>query len=228
MTLAQHATPTAAIPRIELAPDGSARVVRWGMVLGHILRPGDRIVPGPTDSPVVILVPRGRGRPMLACRPGRRLLALPGLVPASPERWRVAFGVQAIERDLERGAPGGERLQVLTRVEPAGPSPRPLDLPQGLLDTREIDALCIRAALAPRQAGVVVAVAAAPTVEQARQLLAGTPTGTLRFLLGGGEPAQAAGQVIAGPWPGSLPHAGAGPGDVQVPLPFGADTRRTA
>lgn len=225
------------IPRIEINPDGAVVVVRWGTVLGQVLRPGDRVVPGDRTCRVVVLTPRGRGRPMLALREGRRLLALPGLVPASPDRWQVACGVAAVERDLERGAPGPQVLEVAVRVRTGKVgvdlAAVPPALLGGRLDAGQLEGLCIRAAIAPRQHGLQVALAAAPDAEQARSLLGDTPAGCLRFTLNVHDAAQLQGHVIAGPWPGSATTAQAArqktpPSHQQVQLPFRVDTRSSA
>lgn len=223
MSLPATHSPSLQVPRIEVAADGAALVVRWGQVLGTLLRPGDRLVPGPIDAPVVLLMPRGRGRPMLARRDGRRLLALPGMVPVSPERWSVAFGVLCVERALERGAPGDQDLHVVTRSEAPGQEDTGVVTEHGQMGPRELDGLCIRSLVEPRRTGLRVSLAAAPEQHQALDLLRDTPAGCLRFALGAPAPAHQ-GRVIAGPWPGSS----AAPPRSQVPLPFSVDTRRTA
>lgn len=212
------------VPHFDVRADGAVYVVRWGRVLGTMLRPGDRLVPGPVDAGVVVLVPRGRGRPMLALREGRRLLALPGMVPVSPERWAVAFGLLAVERDLERGAPDERPLVVVSRVQGVDAAPAQQDRIHGLLGPRELDGLCIRASVAPRRSGQQVALAAAPSAAQARSLLEGTPVGRLRFVLEPPTAVASSGQVITGPWGSACRPEAQG----QVPLPFLADTRRSA
>ncbi|MCK6505899.1 hypothetical protein L6R53_21350 [Myxococcota bacterium] len=214
----------AQVPHLQLSPDGAVHVVRWGRVLGTLLRPGDLLVPGPTDARVVVLTPRGRGRPMLAVREGRRLLALPGMVPVSPERWSVASGVLAVERDLERGAPDDAPMHVASRVRGTGAGAPSMDQAHGWLEPREIDGLCIRGSVAPRRSGQQVSIAAAPTPHQALSLLDGTPAGRLRFALAAPVEVSSRGQVIPGPWCAAPPPASTG----QVPLPFLADTRRSA
>jgi len=239
------------LPRIELGPDLAAHVVRWGQVERCLLRPGDRLVPAPPTAALVLLVPRGRGRPMVGLRRGARLLALPGRVPASPDRWQVASGIQAVERGLERGAPGSGAWHVRVRVGAAAGGAA-AGLTGGYLDARQLDALCIRATVVARRSGGDVAIAAANSATEAERLLADTPSGCLRFELALDSTLEPAGQVISGPWPGTRPLASApartaaavGPSTAlpvpargavaataasgQVPLPFGFDTRTTA
>lgn len=219
------------IPRIELEADGTARVVRWGMVEGTVLRPGDRLHPGAGRGRLLLLAPHGRGRPMLGLRSGNRLLALPGRVPASPARWQVLSSVQLVERELERGAPRDGTWTVALRFEALRPDAA-LDealrsFQDGVLDARALDALCLRASLAPRRLGVAVAVVATQDPTLAAQVIADTPVGCLRFELGGEQ--APAGQVIAGPWAGSADAAQGGaqpravasrPSSRQVQLPF--------
>ncbi|NOY25905.1 MAG: hypothetical protein GXP62_08545 [Oligoflexia bacterium] len=240
MNQALNASCYLAVPRLVPTDDGAATVTRWGRVLGQVLRPGDRVVLGAGVGSIVLLLPRGMGRPMLALRAGQRLLALPGQAPASPQRWNVAGTVAAIERDLERGAPGSTPMHVAVRVSHAaeGDHAGAAQLVGGWLDTASMDALCIRAAAAPRLWGARVAVAAAPTLEQARQLLMATADGCLRFVL---TPPRAdadqthgcGGRVIDGPWPvparsTTRDRASHRPGGRQVTLACCSDTAKRA
>lgn len=206
-------------PRLELRTDGQVLVTRWGQVGTLILRPGDRILPGPSTGPVVLLLARGIGRPMLAVRDGRRLLALPGLVPVSLERWTVAFAVQGVERDVERGGPGIDGLYLAANDGAGGSVARS----PGPVDSATVEGECLRAAVGARR-GRSPSLALATSADAAALLLAGATPGTLRFSLEGAAPSQAVGIVIAGPWPARLPD---GP-QAQVPLPLQADTRRSA
>ncbi len=192
------------VPRIELSADGIARVTRWGMLDALVLRAGDRLVAGSSSSEgLLLLVPRGRGRPMLGTRQRGRILALPGHVPVSDARWRVDGSVVAIERQLERGAPSIGSLQVVHAFHPLRPD-ADLDAARrafsdGPRDARQLDADCLRATLAPRRYGVALTIAAAPTAARAAALLSQADIGTLIFV----PQAASQGQVIQGPWTGS-------------------------
>ena len=66
------------VPRIERLPDDSLCVTRWGRAGDLLLRAGDRLIMGPDhSSDLLVLVPRGRGRPMLG-RYGKRGLIADG------------------------------------------------------------------------------------------------------------------------------------------------------
>ncbi len=203
-------------PRLEYRTDGQVVVTRWGQIGSLVLRPGDRILPGPAAGPVVLLLARGIGRPMLAVRDGRRLLALPGLVPVSLERWTVAFAVHGVERDLERGGPGLDGLYLAV----ADASGAVIRRPVGPVDSTTVEGECLRAAIRTR-GGDLQSLALAGSADAASALLTGATPGTLRFGLDGAAPSQAVGVVIRGPWPTRSP-------DAQVPLPLQADTRRSA
>ncbi|MCB9777796.1 MAG: hypothetical protein H6742_04470 [Alphaproteobacteria bacterium] len=249
--------PSVKVPRLELDGDG-VRVVRWGELDGCVLRPGDRLRLSADGAGPVLLAPRGRGRPMLAERQGSRLLALPARVPVGMVRWRAVGVVQAVERYLERGAPGG-RFHVAVRLEPLHADADVLgaaaSLPSGLVDGAQLDALCLRATLAPRRFGVAVAVAAADSAQRAAALLPDTAAEHLCFTLPTCAPLAT---VLVGPWPASsaagddlqgptapapaptvwASAAGtrqdrrasrrAPAADPQVLLPFADDTRRSA
>ena len=228
---------TLPVPRLDHRPDGGVTVVRWGALGELLLRPGDLLIRGPaTPSGLLLLLPRGRGRPMVGVREHGRLLALPGRVPASDARWIVGGAVHALERGLERGGPGFGTWQVAFRFEATRADPHLAaageELREGLVSARELEALCLRASLLPQRHGLRVAIAAAADLDTARRLVGDCPVDRLRLSL-----AQAgctgAGQVIAGPWPGSAapptltakhPGPPAREAKGQVLLPFAADT----
>ena len=95
------------IPKFSLHSSASnATVTQWGVAMGLIFRPGDRVLLGPvSDGGLLLLRPHGYGGPMLGQRIGEQLFAEPGGVPASPIRWRPAGGVIAVERPLDAAAP---------------------------------------------------------------------------------------------------------------------------
>lgn len=205
-------------PRLDYRTDGQVVVTRWGHIGSLVLRPGDRLLPGPADGPVVLLRARGLGRPMLAVRDGRRLLALPGLVPVSMERWVVDMGIDGVEREQERGGPGTDG-HYLASVDATGTGGQVSASP---LSATAIEGECMKAAIASRR-GRGRALAIAPRPEAAQRLLSGAVAGTIRISLLGAVPSQAAGVVIVGPW-----SARPAPESPQVPLPLQADTRRSA
>ena len=209
-----------AVPRIELNPDHSVVVTRWGRVGDLLLRAGDRLVLDvERQQGLLLLVASGFGRPMLGRRAGGRLLAEPGGVPASPDRWRQAAGVAAVERELERGGPGGA-WQVAVVLHPtsthADPDAARAALPGGQLAARQLEQLMVRAALAPERFGVEVSLGAAKTAAAAQALAEAAAPCTLRFEVGpdastdarhvGARPAAVKrptaplGQLVAGPW----------------------------
>ena len=90
-------------PKISKLRGGRVFVERWGKIGDFIMRAGDSFVLG-SEKPdsLLLLIPVGRGRPMLGRRIEGRLMAEPSLVPASPLRWKVLGTILAVERDLER------------------------------------------------------------------------------------------------------------------------------
>jgi len=192
------------VPRLELDPHGEARVRRWGQLRGLILKPGDRLVQG-ARSPegLVLLVPRGHGRPMLGREDRRGLRAEPADVPAHPDRWRVACGVVAVERELGRGGPGGKELEVAVRARALHGKDVDLELALralggGRKSGPELERLLLLAATAPERWGVEVALGVALTRQEAAEQADGAAFGTMRIALT--RQARAAAGVIPGPW----------------------------
>jgi len=106
------------VPRFECQVDGEIRVTQWGRAGDVLFRAGDRlVVDGVSRSELLVLVPRGRGRPMLGRFGKHGLLAEPGGVRASERRWRVLGQLSAVERCLERNGSDGEGGFVSVRVQ---------------------------------------------------------------------------------------------------------------
>jgi hypothetical protein len=175
----------AMIPRLETRPDDAIVVTRHGHVGGMTLRPGDRIVVG-REAPgaLLVLVARGYGGPMIGRRAGGRLFVEPSGVPASPDRWRVAGAIVAVERDLERGGlgPGAWCLAAATTPTSDGIEPVAPAAFEGMaLTSEQVDERCLLAALAPDRWDTHVALAAADTLQEARALVAVTAPGRIRY-----------------------------------------------
>jgi len=131
-------------------------------------------------------------------------MAEPGRFPASTRRWRVQGAVVAIERDLERSVLDKGRWFLCSRIE-GGERMGSIDrfrneFKGGWRTASEVDALTLRAALAPEDTGLSVACAVASSPEQASRLLDLTPAGTIRIGLCD-EESMPLGAVIPGPWP---------------------------
>lgn len=191
------------VPQLRVEAASSAIITHWGEVAGCVLRAGDRLVLGGSRDGLVLLMPRGFGRPMLGRHTTKGLVAEPGGVPASPSRWGVLAGVLGVERALERGAgmPAG-RWSVVVLVEGGASVPIPLsDLRETALSADEVDARVRDALLAARTHGVDVRVGVAPELADA-ELLAETATANhLRLALEIRSPGEApAGRIIVGPW----------------------------
>jgi hypothetical protein len=195
------------VPRIHVEAPATATVTAWGQVAGLVLRPGDRLVLGGARDGLVLLVPRGYGRPMLGRVTPRGLVAEPGGVPASAARWSVAGGVVAIERSLERGAglPAGSWFVRLC-VQGGGTSLLALsDMENVARSAEDAEALLRRALLAARRDGLEVQVGIAQDGETASWLAESATTGHARIALVAPKSSQSltpAGRVIAGPWAG--------------------------
>jgi hypothetical protein len=194
---------TATIPRLETRPDDAIVVTRHGQVGGMTLRPGDRIVVGhEAPGALLLLVARGYGAPMIGRRAGGRLFVEPSGVPASPDRWRVAGAIVAVERDLERGGvgPGAWCLAASTTPARGGVEPVAPAAFEGMgLTSEQVDERCLLAALAPDRWDTHVALAAADTLHEARALVAVTPPGRIRYAAAtamGGPSRQAVGASV--------------------------------
>ena len=115
--------------------------------------------------------------------------------------------VTAIERDHERSVMDAGRWFVSTRLEGCSEDLEQSELAQARRDFRggwcsasEVDAITLRAALAPESRGFRVACAVASSPEQAMALLEDTPAGHTRIstvMASGSGPTT----VIPGPWP---------------------------
>lgn len=198
--------PALNVPQLRVDAATTAIITHWGEVDGRLLRAGDRLVLGGGRDGLVLLMPRGFGRPMLGRHTPRGLVAEPGGVPASTSRWGVLAGVLGVERALERGAgmPDG-RWSVVVLVEGGAELSMPLShLREASLSADEVDARLRDALLAARRHGVDVRVGVAPDLADA-ELLAETATANhVRLALGQREPSAApAGRVIVGPWEGA-------------------------
>jgi hypothetical protein len=191
-------------------------VTRSGTAGEMTLRAGDHIVLGP-ESPgcLLVLVARGYGQPMIGRRMGGRLYAEPSGAPVSTDRWQVAGAIVAIERDLERGGlfEGSWCVAAATRAVGTQEAIAPAAFEGIGLTEHEVDERCIRAALAPDRWATDVALAAAPTVQEAEALLPTTPSGRIRYSAlqwGGGPLRMAVGATVSA----DLPSRG-------IVLPFG-------
>jgi hypothetical protein len=200
------------IPRLEQTVDGRVAVTRWGRIDNTLLRVGDRLVLGaPTADSLLVLVPRGYGRPMLGRRGSVGLVAEPSGVPVSTQRWSVAGSVQAVERELERGGVGAGQRYVACRLEGGDiatlAKARAL-FADGPLSERDLIRLCSVAAVAPEDLNVQVAIAAASDQAAAEAILCDVPLGAIRIEMPAGLPrAEASGMVVPGPWQPRVPAA---------------------
>ena len=193
------------IPRLERTVEGGVVVTRWGRVGGHLLRAGDRLVLGTTRTDeLLVLMPRGYGRPMLGRRAQGGLIAEPTGVPASGLRWEVGGSVVAVERDHERGGVGAGDSYVVCRVEGndiASLAQARAIFMDGPRTERELIHLCSLAAVAPETMGVHVAIAAADVAERAESLLEDVQAGRIRYAMPEFEPEDVhQGMVLPGPW----------------------------
>ncbi|MEC7947507.1 MAG: hypothetical protein VX265_08035 [Myxococcota bacterium] len=193
------------VPQLRIDAPSTAIVTQWGEVDGRLLRAGDRLVLGGTRDGLVLLVPRGFGRPMLGRHTPRGLVAEPGGVPASASRWGVLSGVRGIERALERGAgmPEG-RWSVAVIVEGGATLSLPLShLREESLSADEVDARLRDALLAARQHGIDVRVGVAADLGEAEALAETAAANHVRISMGVQAAAvEPAGHVIVGPWRG--------------------------
>jgi hypothetical protein len=200
------------VPRIKLLDSSRAVVHRWGQVRHQIMRSGDRLILGQErEGALLLLVPKGHGFPMLGIRRGQQLIAEPGGVPASSRRWHVMGAVVAIERDHERSVMDSGKWFVSTRLEGCSDDPTDPSLARARQDFRggwctasEVDAMTLRAALAPESCGIQVACAVGSSPEQAMELLAQTAAGSIRISTEGGV-GMTRTTVIPGPWPQEEP-----------------------
>lgn len=216
-----------AVPALQVQRDGCVLVVQWGEVGGQVLRPGDRlrVTEGGTGG-YLLLLPRGMGRPMIGRITRQGLVAEPGEVPASPQRWRPVGHIRCVERDLERATGATGPREVVVRLHPSGNGGRRGTAEDagsrfvgGRMSGPELDGLCLRAATGLDTFGVEVSIGAAPDVESATRLAEQAPPGCLCISLDEPEPVKA-GTVIAGPW-----LSWAEPAEV-VQLPLFGDTPR--
>jgi len=195
-------SPSLNIPRIRQNRDGAIVITSWGEIEGQILRAGDHLLLGAAEvGRLLLLVPRGHGRPMLGRRNGTQLFAEPSGVRASETRWQVAGGVSSVERRLERGGAFGGRWHVTPRVVPLQAStPAALRAARelfvgGWMEGHALGPFFLRAAVTPERLGVGLAVGLAATPERSEALAVEARNGWLRF-----DVLSSGGQVIAGPW----------------------------
>lgn len=233
-------SPAVHVPRIRLESPTRGRVTRWGQVSGFVYRAGDSLVLAePTSDSLLLLVPRGWGNPMLGRQRREGLVAEPGGVPASTERWQVAGRVAAVERDLERAVagPGHWSVSVVLRPLPHASLVQvraaEARLQGGQLTGAELDALCLRAALAEDDVAVRVSIGAASTQARADALADAAEPGRIRMDISARAlPEADLADVIVGPWgpPPVAPAAGASASErrrLQLSL-FGDRRRRHA
>jgi hypothetical protein len=193
------------VPRFEYQVDGEIRVTQWGRAGDVLFRAGDSlVVDGVSRSDLLVLLPRGRGRPMLGRFGKHGLLAEPGGVRASDCRWRVLGQLSAVERCLERNGSDGEGGFVSVRVQ--GDDLAQVARARGVfvgrrMTARELSDFCSHAAVAPEHFGVSVAVAVADEPAIAQQMLEQVPAGRIRRQVKQTEarPGQL-GVVVPGPW----------------------------
>lgn len=192
------------VPNFDLADPTCPLVLEWGQAGGWLLRPGDRMITSEHAlGGLVLLTPLGFGRPMLGRRVAGGLRAEPGGVPCSPLRWRVATGVVALERDLERSVLEGQEWVVAVRLRPCAPGVdlrvAAAALVGGRMDRAGLEALSLRAAMAPERLGVEVALGAATDSAAAASLADETPFGAIRYQLEA-PPAAPVQGLVRGPW----------------------------
>ncbi len=193
------------IPRLERHVDGGICVSHWGRIGSLLLRAGDRLIVGrQSDSDLLVLVPRGRGRPMLGRFGDRGLIAEPGGVPASERRWQVAGALVAVERCLERNGLDIEGGTAVVRIDGeslADVARARAVFAGGTLSADEISELCNQAAVAPERHGVRVAIAVGSDLAGAEAMLADVSAGFIRRQVTvNSHEAHGRGVVVAGPW----------------------------
>ncbi len=194
-----EAVPSIRWARSPRSADVLAVVTRWGRIGPVELRPADRLVVRPEgDAPpgtLLLLVPRGRGNPMVGRRQRGELVAEPGSVPTAAERWRAAGRLAAVERDLERAVVPPGRWWLATGAEVrAG-------------EAAELDAVLRERFRAARRDGSLPAGSGiAATREAALALAATAPAGSVRYEVRAPElpPVR---RVLPGPWPASAAPA---------------------
>jgi hypothetical protein len=164
------------------------------------------------------------------------LFAEPGGVPASPARWQVAGRVAAVERDLERAVAGPGRWAVSVVLRPLPHASlmqvraAEARLQGGSLTGAELDALCLRAALAEDDVAVRVSIGAAATQARADALADAAEPGRIRMDVSPRAlPEADLADVIVGPWGPAPVSRGAGSTAAerrQLQLSLFGDTRR--
>jgi hypothetical protein len=212
---------TLAVPALQLQRDGSVMVVKWGEIGGQVLRPGDRLrLSEGGEGDYLLLSPQGLGRPMIGRLSPQGLVAEPGAVPASPQRWRPVGHIRCVERDLERATGATGPRVVVVRLHPSGnmgrrggPEDAVTRFVGGEMSGPELDSLCLRAATGLDSFGVEVSIGAGPDLATAARLAELAPPGALCISLDEPAPVKA-GTVITGPWRGWAEPVGV----VQLPL----------
>ena len=95
-----------------------------GEIHGLSLLPGDLLLvdPGAKDGELVVVAPRGRGRPMLALQTAQGAMALPSGVRCTPSRWQVLGRVVLHQRPqpqvMDRVLAFPARAQALLPLSP--------------------------------------------------------------------------------------------------------------
>lgn len=199
-------------------------VTRWGRVGGFTFRVGDQIVLGPVGtSDLLVLRPSGYGFPMLGRRRSGRLLAEPGLAPASPRRWSPEASVVAVQRSPDRVVADAGSWWVTVVIHGELTDADLARVQGGQLRGAELDALAKRAAAVSRDTGVGISIGAAIEPSEASTLAHSCPAGAVWLqpdrppVAGELETPQDA-QVIAGPWRAASAREVEAPGSLQLSL----------
>ena len=203
------APPALQVPALRDDSGGRVVVTRWGRVLGHTLRAGDRLLIGPEqEGGLLLLRPRGFGWPMLGRRAAQGLVAEPGGVPASALRWQVVGGLVGVLRDLDGAVLDDGPWWLDVRARPAeGGAWRPwpgAPASGGPLSAGEAQAQLRAAGLRAAGAGLEAAVLASRDPRRLRGLATAAAPGGLLIDVQGAAPA---GELVAGPWSSSLEGA---------------------
>jgi hypothetical protein len=199
------------VPRLERLPDGRITVVQWGQVGDLLLRVGDHLLVGDDHgSGLLVLVPNGRGRPMLGRFGKRGLVAEPGGVPASNYRWRVLGALHAVERSLERSGLETPVGHVAVRIDGddlAATARARTAFVGGSLTVNALAQLCNRGAVAPEHFGVSIAIAVARDQAVAEAMVRQVPSGRIRRqVMIDTEDRSGHGVVVPGPWLEAAAH----------------------
>jgi len=212
--------------------DGTVRVMRGGDVGVLDLRIGDRLfLRRPRADDLLLLVPRGLGRPMLGRRRGGELRVAPSGAQASPVRWAVAGGIRCVERPLKGMAAGARERYVSVILHSAVTMDQTLidrlraELTGGRMLAQERAALAERLCTLARRHGLRAAMGVADSPDRAMALLSDAPSDVVRLAVPC-DVRQGARRVVQGPWAViGENQVEQGPGQVQLSL-FGDSTAK--